>query len=137
MRFIRSATASPRRWVARFVSKYSKLVDLSLFTLSALCTAFAMVSLRTLLADRSTPPDLGELATASAVYFAGIGLWLIAMMRRPLSAAYSVGVGLTLGCGVLFGVWLLDEPMPPQKLVGVVAIFLGVLLVFRQRAPNN
>ncbi|GJM18037.1 MAG: multidrug transporter [Phycisphaeraceae bacterium] len=57
----------------------------------------------------------------------GISLLTLALKTLPVSVGYPIWVGVgTLGT-VLFGVFMLDEPMSPVRVASIGAILLGVI----------
>jgi multidrug transporter EmrE-like cation transporter len=96
-----------------------------------------LVLLRANLAQAATLMRAGELARAP-VLLAGLGalsygasfvLWLVVLARVPLSVAYPIAVGVTIGFSTLFAWLLLREPINLRMLLGLVLIVAGVSLV--------
>lgn len=69
--------------------------------------------------------------------FVGVGsfvfslaLWLLALSRIDVSCAYPL-TSLGYITTALAGFWLLQEPITPMRILGILVILLGVYLVTR------
>ena len=96
-----------------------------------------LVLLRANLATAGSLVRAGELARGP-VLLAGLGalcygssflLWLVVLAKVPLSVAYPIAVGVTIAISSVLAWLVLDEPMSPRLLLGVVLIVAGVALV--------
>lgn len=80
--------------------------------------------------------NLAKTAFALFVYGLGVLCWIVALRGVRLSIAYPLSslnyVGIFIGSYYLFG-----EAITPQRLVGVMLIFLGVLLIVLRARPNT
>lgn len=63
-----------------------------------------------------------------AMAFAASLSWMLALTRLPLSAAYPF-TALALVTVVAASAWLFGEPVSALRLIGLVAICVGVVLV--------
>ena len=116
-------------------------LDLGLYLGSALLTAGGLTLIKL---DLSAARGIGieligwallvRLAGAAAAYFSGMGLWLIAMARNPLSTAYPIGIGLSLASATLAAAWALGEPVGWFRVAGIALILGGAMCVSRSRA---
>jgi multidrug transporter EmrE-like cation transporter len=64
-----------------------------------------------------------------ALYFAGAVLWLVVLSRWEVSKAYPL-VGLGFVLTAMIG-WAIGESVTSQRVLGVVAVCVGVWLVGR------
>jgi multidrug transporter EmrE-like cation transporter len=116
-------------------------LDLGLYVGSAILTAIGLTMIK-----RAAPFLLESgwgsltLATilpilaAAAVYFSGMGLWLAAMGRNPLSTAYPIGIGLSLVSATIAAMLSFGEPIGAAKLCGIGLIMLGAAAIGRSKA---
>lgn len=80
----------------------------------------------------------GELAWSSTalfgmgvlLYISSFGLWMIILLRNPLSTAYPVAIGLTLIFTTIVAATLLHETISVEKLLGISLILAGIVLIF-------
>src|SRR5690606_27844820 len=78
--------------------------------------------------------EMTALAWSSMVYqtivvgFASLLLWFW-LLRRSLASRLSVFAFLSPVFGVIFGIWLLDDPFAPAFALGAVLILGGIVLV--------
>ncbi len=70
------------------------------------------------------PSALVVLGFGAAFYFLAQSLRTV-----PLSIAYAIWAGVGTAATVLIGVWLFKESFDLTKLVGLVAILVGVVLL--------
>lgn len=61
--------------------------------------------------------------------------WLIVLSRAPLSFAYPFA-GLTYVVTALFGKYVLGEPVPGLRWLGIVLIITGIVMVGRTAPPG-
>ena len=117
-----------------------RTLDLGLYVGSALLTAVGLTMIKRAapgLLDsgfaRLTPDLLLPIIAAAAVYFSGMGLWLAAMGRNPLSTAYPIGIGLSLVSATIAAIVAFGEPIGTGKLVGIALIMLGAAAIGRSK----
>ena len=67
-----------------------------------------------------------SVATLAAMVLS-LGLLGMAVRTLPIGTAYAVWTGIGTVGTVLVGMWLLNEPMPPQRLFYVLLIVVGIL----------
>ncbi len=72
-----------------------------------------------------------QLGIGAVLYVISFGLWMVILSRYPLSMAYPVAIGLTLGFSTLIAFLFLQETIGFAKLVGIGLIFFGIFLIFR------
>ena len=118
-----------------------KLLDLGLYVGSAILTAIGLTMIKRAapgLLDsgwsRLTPGTVLPVLAAAAVYFSGMGLWLAAMGRNPLSTAYPIGIGLSLVSATIAAMFAFGEPIGLAKLAGIALIMLGAAAIGRSKA---
>jgi drug/metabolite transporter (DMT)-like permease len=118
-----------------------RALDLGLYLGSAVLTAIGLTMIKhaapaLLDAGWHLPPlaTLLAIVAAAAVYFAGMGLWLAAMARNPLSTAYPIGIGLSLVSATIAAVVAFGEPIGAAKLAGIGLIMLGAACIGRSKA---
>ena len=119
----------------------SRVDDLGLYLGSCLLTAAGLTLIKLLVPDlfgvelRSLQPvTLLTLAGAAVVYFAGLGLWLLAMGRNQLSTSYPIGIGLSLVSATLAAGLVLHEHIGLTKILGIGFILAGAILLTRAKA---
>jgi drug/metabolite transporter (DMT)-like permease len=75
-----------------------------------------------------TSSFLWQLLFALTIYTVGVANWIVALRHVKLSIAYPLTslnyVGILLGSSYFF-----DEKISSTRIIGVIAIFIGVLLV--------
>ncbi|MFY8105763.1 MAG: hypothetical protein ACOVKO_02530 [Elstera sp.] len=112
--------------------------DLLLSLACAALTTLGMILLKSALpGEMSVPALLGQalpLMGAALVYFAGLGLWTVALARNELSTAYPIGIGLSLFSATLGGHWAFGEALSVGKIAGGGFILLGAFLISRSKA---
>lgn len=69
-------------------------------------------------------------ATGLTLYAVGTVLWLHALKSIELSQAYPF-VGLGFALTTLAGWWLFAETISPGRLIGIVAVIVGIVLLAR------
>lgn len=80
-----------------------------------------------------TPGDLisnlvrPQTIVAFAMYAASIPLWLTVISRAPLSYAYPL-LGLNYALVVSAAAWILGEPVPLRRWLGVLFVITGFLV---------
>jgi drug/metabolite transporter (DMT)-like permease len=67
---------------------------------------------------------------AMLIYGLSIVSWLWVLSRVELTVAYPF-LGLSFVIAMFFGVWFLDEALPPSRVIGTLLIFVGCTLVAR------
>jgi len=67
---------------------------------------------------------------AMLIYGLSIVSWLWVLSKIDLTVAYPF-LGLSFVVAMFFGVWLLDETLPPSRVIGTLLIFAGCALVAR------
>jgi len=72
-----------------------------------------------------------QLGVGAALYIASFGIWMIILSRNPLSTAYPIAIGLTLLFSTLVAYFYLHESIGAYKLAGIVLIFSGVFILFK------
>lgn len=76
-----------------------------------------------------TPRLLASLAfQVLLVSFASFLIWF-SLLRRYLASQLGVLSFMTPLYGIVFGVWLLDEPLEPNFIIGAALVLSGILLV--------
>jgi multidrug transporter EmrE-like cation transporter len=116
-------------------------LDIALYLGSAILTAIGLTMIKhaaPALLD-SGGRDLSlhlllPIVAAAAVYFTGMGLWLAAMGRNPLSTAYPIGIGLSLVSATIAAVVAFGEPIGMTKLAGIAFIMAGAACIGRSKA---
>ncbi len=78
-----------------------------------------------------SPLELLSLAGAFIVYLSGLGSWLVALHRNPLSTAYPIGIGLSLASTTTIAILALGEPLGAAKFFGVTFILMGAIFIGR------
>lgn len=69
-------------------------------------------------------------AVAGAIaYLTSFVLWLFIVAHVPLAQAYPVAVGLTLAFTALGAHFVIGEKVNLLNLLGILAVFLGVVLI--------
>ena len=118
-----------------------KLLDLGLYVGSAILTAIGLTMIKRAapgLLDSGwrdlAPGTILPVMAAAAVYFSGMGLWLAAMGRNPLSTAYPIGIGLSLVSATVAAMLAFGEPIGIPKLAGIALIMLGAAAIGRSKA---
>ena len=118
-----------------------RALDLGLYLGSAILTAIGLTMIKRAapgLLDSGwaglTPSLALPIVAAAAVYFSGMGLWLAAMGRNPLSTAYPIGIGLSLVSATIAAMLAFGEAIGTAKLVGIVLIMLGAACIGRSKA---
>lgn len=116
-------------------------LDLGLYVGSAVLTAIGLTMIKRAapgLLDSGwatlTPHSVLPIVAAAAVYFSGMGLWLAAMGRNPLSTAYPIGIGLSLVSATIAAMVAFGEPIGAPKLAGIALIMLGATSIGRSKA---
>lgn len=118
-------------------------LDIALYAGSAVLTAAGLTFIKLDLAG-GLPPSVAaidpwqaaKLIGALVIYLTGMGLWLAAMGRNPLSTAYPIGIGLSLAAAALAAVLILGEPLGPLRIAGIAAILLGAVAIARSPARH-
>lgn len=64
------------------------------------------------------------------LYISSFGLWMIILLRSPLSTAYPVAIGLTLIFTTIVAATLLHETIGVEKILGIGLILAGIVLIF-------
>src|SRR5258708_10185421 len=77
-----------------------------------------------------------HLGGAATLYFAGLGVWLWAMARNPLSTAYPIGIALSLVSATLTAALVLGEPVGWHRAVGIAIVLAGALCIGRSHARS-
>lgn len=115
-----------------------KLTDFLLFILMALLSTCGLILIHQYSHDMPMPAewlkrplDLLPMAGAAVVYFSGLGLWVVALARTPMSVGYPVGIGLSLVSSTFGGMLVLNEPVGLLKLAGLGAILVGAVVIGR------
>ena len=115
-----------------------RALDLLLSIACALLTTLGMILLKQALPDAMSVTAVFNqalpLLVAALVYFAGLGLWTVALARNELSTAYPIGIGLSLFSATLGGHWAFGEALSLGKIAGGGFILLGAFLISRSRA---
>lgn len=70
-------------------------------------------------------------AAGAGMYVAGFALWMLILIRTPLTVAYPVAVGLTMAFSTVAAVALLGETLKWQTMVGSLLVFAGVVMLAR------
>jgi multidrug transporter EmrE-like cation transporter len=107
-------------------------VEALIYIASAALTAAGLILLREQLMAENDVEIAMTLLPPVAIYVTGLGLWLVAIVRNPLSVAYPIGVGLAMIASVSGGILFLDEVMSIPKSLGVLSILVGLYMVSRQ-----
>lgn len=66
------------------------------------------------------------------LYVASFAVWMLVLRTVPLAQAYTTAVSLTICATVLVARFVLNEPISPQQLLGIVIIIAGVFLVLHR-----
>jgi multidrug transporter EmrE-like cation transporter len=118
-----------------------RALDLGLYLGSAILTAIGLTMIKRAapgLLDsgwsRLTPGLVLPIIGAATVYFSGMGLWLAAMGRNPLSTAYPIGIGLSLVSATIAATLAFGEPIGTPKLMGIGLIMLGAVCIGRSKS---
>ncbi|MFD2263266.1 hypothetical protein ACFSM5_10235 [Lacibacterium aquatile] len=118
-----------------------KPVDMLIYVVMALVTTTGLILIKKTApglppvgAWASDPLILLPLAGAAFVYFSGLGLWVVALARNPLSIGYPVGIGLSLVSSTLGGMLVLGEPVGLLKFAGLGCIIVGAVILGRSKA---
>lgn len=113
-------------------------LDLVLYGLAAILTSTGLLLIKNFLTGLpsggifATPPmQLLPLIPLLVLYLAGMGAWLTALVRNPLSTAYPIGIGLSLTTATALAVIVLGEPIGWGKLLGIGCILCGAILIGR------
>ena len=72
---------------------------------------------------------LAPTAVTLVAMLASFGLLAVSMKTLPLGTAYTVWTGIGAVGAFVVGVFLLDEPVSPLRVVAAVLIVLGLLLM--------
>jgi multidrug transporter EmrE-like cation transporter len=114
------------------------VIALALYAAAALLTSLGLFEIKQHLS--ALPPgalsalrigDLLGFILPLAIYLSGMGSWLAAMVRNPLSTAYPIGIGLSLVTATGVAIVALGEPVGLGKILGVCAILAGAALIGR------
>ena len=118
-----------------------RALDLGLYVGSAVLTAVGLTMIKRAapgLLDSGwstlTPAVILPIVAAASVYFSGMGLWLAAMGRNPLSTAYPIGIGLSLVSATIAAMVAFGEPIGLAKFLGIALIMLGAAAIGRSKA---
>ncbi len=115
-------------------------VDLVLYLASTALTSAGLALIRQVagggLLDHPTLVGVFRLSLAGALYFAGLGVWLWAMVRNPLSIAYPIGIALSLVSATLTAALMLGEPVGWQRAAGTLIVLAGALCIGRSQARH-
>ncbi|MFY7776686.1 MAG: hypothetical protein ACOVQ8_00270 [Elstera sp.] len=115
-----------------------RALDLLLSIACAVLTTLGMILLKRALPDAMSVSAVLDQAVplllAAIVYFAGLGVWTVALARNELSTAYPIGIGLSLFSATLGGHWAFGEALSLGKVAGGGFILLGAFLISRSRA---
>ncbi|WP_395827979.1 hypothetical protein [Elstera sp.] len=115
-----------------------RALDLLLSIACAVLTTLGMILLKRALPDAMSVSAVFDQAVplllAAIVYFAGLGVWTVALARNELSTAYPIGIGLSLFSATLGGHWAFGEALSLGKVAGGGFILLGAFLISRSRA---
>jgi len=76
----------------------------------------------------TTPAIASVLFQAVIVSFASFLAWFW-LLRRYLASRLGVFSFMTPLFGIIFGVWLLDEPLDPSFVAGAFCVVIGIILV--------
>lgn len=118
-------------------------LDAALYAASAALTAAGLTWIKALvpsgqgvtgLVAGASWAALPAIAAAILIYLAGLGAWLLALSRNPLSTAYPIGIGLSLAAAVFAAVIFLGESLTLAKVVGTAMIILGAAAISRARS---
>ncbi|WXL27626.1 DMT family transporter [Ectopseudomonas mendocina] len=107
-------------------------VQLTLFY--QLATAFVLLLVYAVLSGQIRPLQWSYLSVGSVLYqgvlvsFLSYLAWFW-LLRRYLASHIGVFAFMTPMYGVLFGVWVLDEPLTANFIVGAVLVLAGIMLV--------
>jgi small multidrug resistance pump len=71
------------------------------------------------------------LLSALVAFVAAPGLWFLALNRLDLSIGYPILVGFHLLFVLIFGVFLLNESMSLNKIIGTVFILLSLYFFYK------
>jgi multidrug transporter EmrE-like cation transporter len=121
-----------------------RLLDLCLYAGSAVLTAIGLTLIKQQVGLRFDGGvvealksidvlALAVLAGAVAIYLAGLGLWLIAMGRNPLSTAYPLGIGSALVLSTLSAIVIVGETPSVAEIVGLILIVAGGTCISRAK----
>jgi multidrug transporter EmrE-like cation transporter len=115
-----------------------RALDLLLSIACAVLTTLGMILLKRALPDAMSVSAVFDQAVplllAAIVYFAGLGVWTVALARNELSTAYPIGIGLSLFSATLGGHWAFGEALSLGRIAGGGFILLGAFLISRSRA---
>lgn len=111
-------------------------LDIVIYFMAALLSSVGLFLIKSFLnvhqLSWDMPPlELLPLAGAFIVYLSGLGSWLVALHRNPLSTAYPIGIGLSLASSTTIAILALGEPLGPAKFFGVSFILLGAIFIGR------
>jgi multidrug transporter EmrE-like cation transporter len=112
------------------------VLDIVIYVLAALLSSVGLFCIKTYLNAYTLSFDmplteLVPLAGSFIVYLSGLGAWLVALHRNPLSTAYPIGIGLSLASSTTIAILLLGEPLGPAKFFGVFFILMGAIFIGR------
>jgi multidrug transporter EmrE-like cation transporter len=71
------------------------------------------------------------LLSAVVAFVAAPGLWFLALNRLDLSIGYPILVGFHLLFVLVFGVFLLNESMSVNKIIGTIFVFLSIYFFYK------
>jgi multidrug transporter EmrE-like cation transporter len=116
------------------------MIDAALYLASAVLTAIGLTHIKIEaaagIADRLDLDLVLRLGGWAVVYFAGMGLWLAAIARNPLSTAYPIGIGLSLASATIAAAWWLGEPVGWLRITGIVLVLAGAVVIARASRPS-
>jgi len=107
----------------------SKAFDASLYLASAAMTATGLVRMRGELMENYGFAELTNIFPSITIYLMGLGLWVFAMTRNPLSVAYPIGTGVAIIGSVIGGILFLEESIDMSKGLGILLVLLGVFVI--------
>lgn len=77
------------------------------------------------------PTRLAWLGAACATYGLGFISYSVALQKLDMSLAYPIMTGIAIACVALIGHAVLDEPITPARIAGMLLVAAGAFLLSR------
>lgn len=68
-----------------------------------------------------------------SLYVVSFGLWMLILVKTPLSYAYPISIGITLLVTSFLAVLFLSEVIGLARGIGMLAILIGVVIIHTSR----